>query len=306
MRTKAVVVVAASMLLFPALVFGQAAKRNPAEDFVMPGPIVPLPVAIGAAADAIREEKIAAHIEFLAAPSLEGRGLGRQGLEAAADYIATTLALAGIRPHATRPATRDGYFQPVPLRQVTNPRGQLTVESQAAFGARSQTFLSGIDCVFPDVEPQVLSGPVVFAGYGIREPSLARDDYRDLDVRGKIVAVLGGLPAGADWQKPDLVSRYGAARGPRRYAAKLEIAAVAGARAVLVLESPEFSAALASSAPAPAPYFLPSDGSVPGAPPLVAASAAVTGALLGADVQALEAARPRALPGITVTMPGRR
>ena len=281
-------VLLAFVLLVPAAVHGQAVRpkpaAGPAADFVAPGPLVPLPPPVAAAVDAVRADALAAHIEFLAAPSLEGRGLGRQGLEAAAEYVVTSLAVAGIRPLAAAPATRAAYFQPVPVREVTNARGQVTVENEVEGLRQSRTFLSAVDCVFPDIAPQVFSGPVVFAGYGIREPSAERDDYHGLDVRGKIVVVIGGLPDGAEWQKPEWVARYGAARGPRRYTAKLATAASLGARAVLALESAEFAAALAGSVAAPVPYFLPAD-EVPPSDPLTCRGHARGGARAASRVR---------------------
>ncbi len=41
-----------------------------------------------------------------------------------------------------------------------------------------------------------MTAPVVFAGFGIRDEKAGRDDYRGLDVRGKVVLVLGGAAGG--------------------------------------------------------------------------------------------------------------
>ena len=40
-----------------------------------------------------------------------------------------------------------------------------------------------------------LDAPVVFVGQGIVAPTYRRDDYAGVDVRGKIVAILGGAPS---------------------------------------------------------------------------------------------------------------
>lgn len=295
----------AALLLVPALAAGQAlpkpAQPAPAAaDFVAPGTVVRLPAHVAAATESVKAENLATHIRLLASPSLEGRGLGRQGLEAAAEYVAASLALAGIPPlGGDRSAA--GYFQSVPIREISRQAGQVTIEGGADGTRISRTFSSGVDCVFPEVAPQLLSGPVVLAGYGIREPSIGRDDYRGLDVRGKIVVVMGGVPAGGDWQKPEMVGRYGAKTGRARYAAKLETAAALGATAVLGVEGAEFAAMLAGSRPAP-PYFLGAD-EAPDALPLILVTPAVAGAIAPAEVAtAAGIDKPRALPGVAATI----
>lgn len=301
---------AALLLVAPGAVFAQAVNpkvpTGPAADFVAPGPIVALPAPIGAALDGLRASNLAAHIELLAAPALEGRGLGRPGLEASAEYVATMLALSGVRPPAGS-AARDGYFQAVPIREMTNARGELTVESGVPPASRSRTFVSGVDCLFPDIAPQVLAGQVAFAGFGIREPSLGLDDYRNLDVRDKIVVVLAGLPAGEEWRKPELVSRYGAEKGRARFSAKVDIAASLGARAVLAVETDAFAVALARKPPVALPYFLPADESSAANPPLIVVAPAVARALLGAERNGEKPGwgTPPTLPAVTVTIRAR-
>ena len=43
-----------------------------------------------------------------------------------------------------------------------------------------------------------LTAPLVFAGYGMTDAALGLDDYKGLDIRGKIAVVLWGLPKGMD------------------------------------------------------------------------------------------------------------
>ena len=63
-----------------------------------------------------------------------------------------------------------------------------------------------------------VSAPLVFVGYGIENERLGLDDYRGLDVKGKIVVTLRGFPKG-------LPSEEGSHLG----ATKLEIAQEYGA-----------------------------------------------------------------------------
>ncbi|MDD5564581.1 MAG: M20/M25/M40 family metallo-hydrolase [Thermoanaerobaculaceae bacterium] len=288
-----------SLLLAVAVPFAaraQAPKPTPvADDFVSARPAQPAPPPLAAALAGVKAPALAAHVAFLASPALEGRGLGRRGLDAAAEYAAATLALAGIPPLAG-----GSYFQPVPVREISGLAGELTVERTFPGGTSSRAFSSGVDCILPEIAPGALSASVVFAAYGIREPKL-RDDYEGLDVRGKVVLVLSGAPDGAEWRTPKMVEKYAAAEARERWAAKLETARTLGAVALLAVEAGDFpSGVLAKEAPQAA-FFLPFEAGANAAPPLVRVSRAVADALLaGAD----PAARPalRALPGTTVTL----
>ena len=140
--------VAASLVLSVWLAVvpsGQGTKpgASASADFVAPGPVVPVAAPIMTAASAIRAEALAAHIAFLAAPSLEGRGLGSRGLEASAEYIAAGLSLAGVPPLETG-SRRDApaaYFQPVPLLEISRPSGTLAIEARRADAVDEQLFL---------------------------------------------------------------------------------------------------------------------------------------------------------------------
>lgn len=277
---------------------GQAPKPTPvADDFISAQPAQPLPAPLATALAGIKASALAAHVGFLASPALEGRGLGSRGLDAAAEYAAATLALAGIPPLAD-----GGYFQAVPVREVTDLAGEVTVARTAAGGTASRTFRSGVDCILPEVAPGALTAGVVFASYGIRELKLGRDDYEGLDVRGKVVLVLAGAPAGAEWRTPELAEKYDAAQARERWAAKLETARTLGAAAVLAVEAGDFPTTVLANEPAPAAFFLPFEADASAAaPPLVRVSRAVADALLAGGDPAGQAA-PRALPDVSVTV----
>ncbi len=276
---------------------GEAPKPTAvAEDFVSAQAVQPMPAALAAALAGIKAPSLAAHVGFLASPALQGRGLGSRGLDAAAEYAAATLALAGIPP-----LSDGGYFQAVPLREVSDLAGEMTVERTAAGGTAGRTFRAGVDCILPEVAPGALTAGVVFASYGIREPNLGRDDYKGLDVRGKVVLVLAGVPAGDEWRTPQLVEKYNAAAADDRWAAKLETARALGAAAVLAVEAGDFQAGVLAKEPPRAPFFLPFEADASAAPPLVRVSRAVADALLAGGEPASQP-EPRALPGVTVTV----
>ncbi len=276
-------------------------------DFVRPGETAPLPAAVADSVSSLRAERLAAHIAFLSAPSLGGRGLGSDGLEAAADYVAAQLSLAGVAPAVARSGGHplEAYFQPVPLREVRQPGARLTLTRRRGGGPTRRTVIRpGTGALFPERVPLVVQGPAVFAGYGIREERPARDDYKGLDVKGKVVVLLGGLPEGAEWRTPELRSRYDV-EGRYRHAAKLALAGSLGARAVVAIEDEAFAAELAKEPSTLAPaFFTLAERETPPLPPVVRVTPAVGGQILAGAVPLASAggAAPRALAGLTVSV----
>lgn len=131
-------------------------------------------------------ERFRAHVAFLADDRLEGRDAGTRGFDIGALYVASQFESLGLKP-----AGDDGWYQKVPFAQFTVD-GPATAVS---VGGRRFPHGEGV-VVSPAAEAgtQTIDAPVVFAGYGIDAPETGIEDYKGLDVRGKIVAVLGGYP----------------------------------------------------------------------------------------------------------------
>ncbi|MBP7146238.1 MAG: M20/M25/M40 family metallo-hydrolase [Acidobacteria bacterium] len=275
------------VVLACALLAGAAALSfaAPEDDFISAIPAASAPEPVAAALAGIRAEALAAHVAFLASPALEGRGLGSRGLDAAAEYVASFLALHGIPPLADEGRAR--YFQPVPLRELSGYTGELTIEARRGGKLRRRAIAPGKDCVFAASAPRGAGGPIVFAGHGVREESLHHDDYADLDVRGKVVLVLAGVPAGEAWQTPALTARYAAEDVDDRWEAKLDSAAALGAAAVLALD-PQDAGRQETR------FFLGAEAPEPG-PVLVRLSGAAARSVLAATGLDKGDVRPRAL-----------
>jgi hypothetical protein len=294
----------------PGIAAGETRRPTPtvAEDFVRAEPAEPLPPPAAAALAGLTASALAAHIRLLASPAFEGRGLASRGLEAAAEYVAAALALAGIPPleNAGGSQEKADYFQQVPLRELSGFTGQVTVERRSGEATWSRSFFAGVDCLFAEQAPHSLTAPVVFAGYGIREEKLGRDDYRGLDVRGRIVLVLAGVPGGEPWQRPELLARYASPEARKRWDAKLETARALGAAAVLGVEGDDFAVRDLAREHPEARFFLAYDApAADQAIALVRVSAAAADALLAAgdlDHASARTAQPRTLSGVTATI----
>lgn len=135
------------------------------------------------------------HIRYLASDELNGRMTGEKGAKKAADYIAGCFVKAGLRPLGDSGT----YYQKFPLPDKVAPgkHNSLTI----TLNGLVRRLQLGRD-FFPlslSASGRV-SGEVVFAGFGISAPDLGYDDYKGLDVEGKIVLLLRGSPRDMDYR----------------------------------------------------------------------------------------------------------
>lgn len=295
-----------AMMALGVVLAGVAGAQTPAaDDFVSAAPVEAFEGPLGDALASIRPTPLGAHIGFLAAPYLEGRGLGDRSLEVAAEYVASGLKQAGVAALPRRPDGVAGYFQGVALRELTEPGGGIEVERRDGPRLATRSFATGVDCLLPLESTRSLTAPVVFVGFGIREKAPARDDYRGLDVAGSIVLLQGGLPPGPEWQTPELRERYDASGFEDRFEAKLAAARDAGAVAVLALDGRDWAGVLSEEKPE-SRRFLPLEPVAGDQEPLLApVSPALAECLLaGSAPEGAQAASgpPRRLPGVAATI----
>ncbi len=202
-----------------ALIFAFAATPLAAQDAAQKNAIVNAPLPADQAA-------MKSHVMFLASDALKGRDVGTPEFDVAAQYVASQFYEAGLRPAGT-----DGsYLQRVPLVSYkADGEGSMSLARKGAapvplaFGAE---FLPATN---PARALTEVSAPVVFVGYGIDASRLGRDDYKGVDVRGKIVAFFGGAPAAFPGEER---AHFGSP------ATKTAIAAAHGAIGTITLETP--------------------------------------------------------------------
>ena len=119
------------------------------------------------------------HLRFLASDEMMGRKTGEQGNLVAARYIAEQFRLLGLKT----PAAQTSYLQPVPFKN-TKP----ATEGVISIGTETLKVIDDF-IVYDGKAADLKDLPVVFAGYGVTE-----EDYKDLDVKGKIVVLQLGTP----------------------------------------------------------------------------------------------------------------
>ena len=218
-------------LLSWALAAAPALFAQTAPDTTMPPVSTVAGVAAAAQqdAEAIDPEKIRAHVKFLSSDLLEGRGPGKRGGELAAQYIATEFALNGLKP-----AGDDGsFFQKVDLYAVHTDETATKFAFVPKSGAE-MPLAYNTDYVTKDERGQTsadIDAPIVFVGYGIDAPEYGWNDYKGVDVKGKVLLVIVNEPPSNDEKffKGKALTYYG------RWTYKYEEAARLGAVGVLVI-----------------------------------------------------------------------
>jgi hypothetical protein len=177
----------------------------------------------------IRADALRGHMELLASDALEGREAGTRGYDVAALYVAARFRELGLGEAGT-----DGYFQPVPLRQAVLVPGSVALTVSGPGGERRFTDADHVAAYPSDREAeQRITAPAVFAGYGIVAPEYGRDDYAELDVRGKWVVLLGGPPP---WFPSEVAAHLGSTGEQRARAV------ARGAVGILFIYTPAFQA----------------------------------------------------------------
>jgi Zn-dependent M28 family amino/carboxypeptidase len=197
-----------------------SAKREPVS--------VRLPGAAFAAMQTISPEHIRWHVRFLSHDLLEGRGTGQRGGDIAAEYIATQFAEYGLKPAGDN----GSYLQKVPLVGITTlPETQFSLlpKQGAAMHLKPLDEYVAYD---QTQQPQSdVDADIVYVGYGIEAPEYNWDDYKGVDVRGKVLLMLVNEPPSDDpkFFKGKALTYYG------RWTYKYEEAVRKGAVGVILI-----------------------------------------------------------------------
>jgi len=143
----------------------------------------------------VSSANIRAHMAFLASDRLRGREAGTPEYDLAANYVAAQMKGLGLSPMGGKNNGERAFFQHVPLVAYrTTDQGKLTLHGN---DGRPTPLVFGKDYLVgasPLLPTQDIDAPLVFVGFGLVAPEHGRDDYRGLDVKGKIVVALAGAP----------------------------------------------------------------------------------------------------------------
>src|SRR5207237_2934492 len=189
-RMRKSVVVLFLILVISLITLQAASKRSRTAD-----PSIQIPGVAINAMQKIDPERIRAHVRFLSHDLLEGRGTGQRGGDIAAEYIATQFWLYGLKAAGDNGT----FFQKVPMVGI-NPAAETTFELAPNKGDALK--LKPLEQYVAYDQTQQASNDIdaeiVFVGYGIEAPEYQWDDYKGVDVRGKVLLMLVREPSSDD------------------------------------------------------------------------------------------------------------
>jgi len=219
-----VLIVAFAILCVSAQVPAPAAKPDDrAKNLDLVEKTAPVPETFKTGFDTISAKDSLAMLTFIASDLMEGRETGTRGFQAAAEYAASLFGLAKLKPIGDMPARSFGmmqmlgqsqtpqkpientYLQEFPLVETVETSNALSLEVRQGGSVRTHAFRPVVDYQGFAALGDTLSGPVVFVGYGIGEKGAGFDEFKGVDVKGKIVMLIAGVP---DFLSKDVKSKY--------------------------------------------------------------------------------------------------
>ena len=185
------------------------------------------PVGVSAA-------RLSQHIKTLASDDFEGRGPGTAGETKTVAYLIAQMQALGLSPGGELKDGVRGWTQDVPLARSENV-GPMRLSLTA--GGRTDSLTQGEQITIGShgggqTRVDIADAPLVFVGYGVKAPERDWDDFKGVDLRGKIAVMLVN--------DPDFETGEGAFGGKAmtyygRWTYKFEEAARQGALGVLVV-----------------------------------------------------------------------
>jgi hypothetical protein len=165
------------------------------------------PVVFGSS---IKSENLQKHLYQIAGPAFEGRETATAGQRKAAAYIEDFFKSINLNP-----GNKDSFQMAYPVFQDS------LASSAVEINGESYTMYKDFDIRIASIHTAAFgSSEIVYAGYGLSDS--LHDDYRGLDVAGKLVLILSSYPAGYiqsqvnrknfnSFAKQDAAMRHGAA-----------------------------------------------------------------------------------------------
>lgn len=156
---------------------------------------VVLPEGAEQAARAIHAGSLAAPIRFLASDALEGRGPASRGDQLARAYLASELESLGLVPGGADGSWQQS-FDIVGNNAAMPATWSLSVGGKSVEWKRSDDYIatSGVQAQSAELKDAEL----VFVGYGIQAPEYRWDDFKGMNLKGKVLVMLNNDPEDDD------------------------------------------------------------------------------------------------------------
>jgi len=184
----------------------------------------------------IQVDRLTAHIKEVSSDAYEGRGPGTRAEQKVVDYLSRQLAAAGVQPGGDSDGRGGHKWTQAVTLVKSEASGPITASIAVAGGSiplKQGEQIAIRATQLPTARVSLKNAPLVFLGYGVNAPERRWDDFKGLDVRGKILVVLINDP---DFEA-DLGRRFDgkAMTYYGRWTYKFEEAARHGAAGVLIV-----------------------------------------------------------------------
>jgi Zn-dependent M28 family amino/carboxypeptidase len=182
----------------------------------------------------ISAKALSEHIKVVSSDAFEGRGPATPGEAKTIDYIVAQFKKEGVKPGGNSTGQWGDWTQDVPLArfEIKGPVTMSLTEAGATVPL-TQGEQAVVQTLTPVDRVTIQNAPLVFIGYGVKAPERHWDDFKGVDLHGKIAVVLINDP---DYEA-DLGGRFDgkAMTYYGRWTYKYEEAARQGALGMLII-----------------------------------------------------------------------
>jgi Zn-dependent M28 family amino/carboxypeptidase len=150
----------------------------------------PARAASGTNAAVVQEAPLRAHLAFLSSDLLEGRGTGQRGADLTVSYLETQALALGLTP-----GNGNSFRQSVQIAGIKTLPAESSLKLEA--GGQALPISFGKDWVFAPGDAtaaHTFNAELVFVGYGIKAQDQQWDDFKGMDLKGKILVAMVNDP----------------------------------------------------------------------------------------------------------------
>jgi Zn-dependent M28 family amino/carboxypeptidase len=170
-----------------------------------------------------------APIRFLASDEFEGRGPATRGDALTRLYLSTELETLGLQPGGVN-GSWEQPFDIVGVKAKLPASWEFTGKSGSVALKYGDDYIAGSGVQTPT--GAIENAPLVFVGYGIEAPEYQWNDFKGVDVKGKVLVMLNNDP---DWDPKLFAGKTRLYYG--RWTYKYESAARHGAAGVIIVHT---------------------------------------------------------------------
>ncbi|WP_309612066.1 M28 family metallopeptidase [Sphingomonas sp.] len=181
-------------------------------------------------------KRLSDHVRILGSDAYEGRGVATRAETKTVNYLVAQFRAAGLRPGGDLVRGKRLWTQAVPLLKsnfVGEPKVSLMLAGSKTLPLVQREQIALRSPMNGSKAVNIAGAPLVFVGYGVTAPERGWDDFKDVDVKGKILVLLINDP---DFEGPadadfggKAMTYYG------RWTYKYEEAARRGAAGVMLV-----------------------------------------------------------------------